>query len=152
MMKATNEMTRTELKEAAREYDDICNEGGEGYNPYRDEMAKRDRVASPKTKYDELETLKKDRRFLTSSVAKESGLDDDAKVTAIEQKITALEAEINAEYDAKFCAEWTLEVTIARRAAWNAEAVKPGANTIKIIKAVGFNRTDLVDAIKHYGL
>jgi len=57
------DMTNSQLEAAARQYDNINNEGGDGYNPYREEMARRDFAAAkamPRTEYDilrDLETL-----------------------------------------------------------------------------------------------
>jgi len=37
-------MTITELKKAEKEYTTVMNEGGEGYNPYTEELASEDRI------------------------------------------------------------------------------------------------------------
>ena len=59
----------------------------------------------------------------------EDGLHTAEAIAALEAERDALLAEIQAERDARFAAEWTREVTMARRAEWNAR-VRSGEFTI----------------------
>lgn len=66
--------------------------------------------------------------------------------TAEEQD--AILEEATKRVEDEFAAEWTPEVTASRRAAWNAEAVKPNANPSKIQKLLGFGPVALKKAIE----
>ena len=60
--------------------------------------------------------------------------------------------ELAAELQVVIDAEWTVEVTTARRAAWNA-AVKAGErNPLKIQAKLGFVMDDLRAAVKRHGM
>lgn len=50
----------------------------------------------------------------------DSGADHSARIAELEARRDALHAEHQAEADAAFAAEWTREVTVERRATWNA--------------------------------
>lgn len=56
----------------------------------------------------------------------EDGMYTDAEIAAQQQVVDSMAGEIKAEADAKFAAEWTLEVTQQRRQEWNA-LVRSGA-------------------------
>lgn len=116
------EMTREQVIEAGRKYDRIHNEGGEGYNPYWAEMERREmeeaqkRAAEPKTKKQQIDALHEKIRKECGSIAREWNEEEvDRKKAAYYAEIKKLEAEIEAE----FVAEWTLEETQARRESWN---------------------------------
>lgn len=118
-------MTNSQLIEKSKHYDNVQNEGGEGYNPYRSELERREMEAAatkPVTKRDEIDRLHKKIETECGSVAREWGGNEeiDARQAGYYAEIERLEAEIKAEEDAAFAAEWTLEVTTARRADWNA--------------------------------
>lgn len=79
---------------------------------------------------------------------------------AEDQRIPALAAEFIVAQSAEFAAEWTVETTAARRAAWNAEVaplvaagkpVKP-----EVVKAVetklGYTLADIARAKKLHGI
>lgn len=68
-----------------------------------------------------------------------------AQPTTAEQE--AIIAKHHAEATAKFAAEWTADVTASRRAAWNAEATKPGFNPSAAQKKLGFTLSDLKRAV-----
>jgi hypothetical protein len=105
-------MTEQELIEAAEKYDRIYNEGGEGYNPYRQELEDR-YAARPKERTED--TILKEIAALDCAVARESGTFDQAKVDALRKELDDLREK---EAD-KFTAEWTKEVTAERREQWN---------------------------------
>ncbi len=85
------DMTTKDLRVAAKRYDDRFNDGGEGFNPHRNELEARERAAlkakpiCPAARQDDI--LREVER-LTSSAAKMSGTYDAAKV-----------ATLRAEYD-----------------------------------------------------
>jgi len=65
-----------------------------------------------------------------------------------EARLSELAAELQAVVDS----EWTVEVTTARRAAWNAEVHAGNRNPVAIAAKVGFNFDDLRAAVKRHGL
>lgn len=81
--------------------------------------------------------------------------------TEITARIDALTAEIEAEYAARQAAEWTREVTIARRADWNTR-VRSGALSrhgqvwppavAEAERAQGWTVDQLRDAVRRHGL
>jgi hypothetical protein len=108
-------LTDSELNTAARKHDNLHNEGADGYNPYRDEIRRRKIEAAqsqPRTR----DRIIRDLERYDSNIARESGTYDKAKVDALNAELAAMD---KAADDA-FAAVWTVEVTIARRAAWNA--------------------------------
>jgi len=116
------DMTREQIIAKGRSYDKIQNEGGEGYNPYWSELERREmeenqrRAAQPKTKKEQIEALHDKIRIECGSVAREWGGEEaDKKQATYYAEIKKLEAEIDAE----FAEEWTLELTQERRASWN---------------------------------
>jgi hypothetical protein len=139
----SNTMTETELRDAAIKHDRIHNEGGEGYNPYRAELAERHHIAALRTRDDIIHDLS----VCDTSGARESGTYNDARVNALRAELADTD---KSEADA-FAAEWTLEVTQARRAAWNAEVdasiakgIKPdGRLAYKIEQRLGYTLDDL---------
>ncbi len=72
-----------------------------------------------------------------------SGAEIDAAMRA---KHNAFVAKQEAEL-----ATWTLDVTKARRAAWNAQVTK-NPNAVVAQRVLGFNITNLKAAVKHHGL
>lgn len=113
-----------------REYDRIHNECGEGYNQIR---AKRDQEeweasqAEAKkyavTPHGRIAALRRRIELECGSVAREWGNGEaiDALQKSLYAEIKTIESEINAA----FLAQWTPEVTQARRDAWN-NMVKAG--------------------------
>lgn len=101
-----------------RQYDMIHNEGGEGYNPIREARleaeweAERDR---PKTREERRDQLVNKIIILDCAIARECGTYDQAVIDDLRAQIHAIDAEIEAE----FAAEWTIEVTQERRKEWN---------------------------------
>jgi hypothetical protein len=151
-MKTSKEMKNQELIEAAKKYDREMNEGGEGYNPYRSELESREiaeAANAPRTEFDIL----KDLEAADCAIARESGTYNQAKVDA-------LRAELKAIKDKKlndFLAVWTKEITIARRAEWNAFIRSlNGKMDLNIINKkeseLGWTMADLKIAVRHYAL
>lgn len=125
--KAINTMTEEELKTAAKEYDEVQNEGGEGYNPYHDALNARRREATaskPKSIDEQIMDLNhRIDRECNPAMRRNS-----PNPEAIEEKARSLQAqveELKQQKEAAFAAEWTMEVTEQRRADWNA-MVKSG--------------------------
>ena len=142
-MKTAKEMTDAELSQAARRYDDGMNEGGEGYNPYREEISRRDHdravaehAAKRQTPEGKIEALQKRIRTECGSVAREWG--NTEEIDKLQRDLYAQIDALKAEMDAEFAKVWTREETIARRTAWN-DMVKAGK-----FGAVGGDRVDYV--------
>ena len=116
------DMTEKEIVAAGKKYDNLHNEGGEGFNPYwaeleRREMAEARKIAdSPKTREEQISRLHDKIRKECGSVAREWGGEEiDKKQAAYYAEIKRLEDEIEEE----FAVEWTREVTLSRRIVWN---------------------------------
>jgi len=160
-MKTMSEMSKEDLRKAARDYDRVQNEGGEGYNPYWAELDRRaaaEEAARPKTRGERKSELIHQLSVLDCSIARESGTYDEAKCQAIRDEI----AKIEAEEEAEFLTEWTLEETKQRRADWNAR-VRAGEFTLpngkadmakvyEAEQAQGWGRQEMKKAIKIHNL
>ncbi len=112
------DLTDRDLQAAAERHDDTINEGGEGYNPYRSEIERREREArrqQPQTREDRRASIVHTLSIMDCSSARESGTYDADRVAALRADL----AEIDTETQSEFAAEWTLEITRERRAAWN---------------------------------
>ena len=156
------ELTHAQLIKKAHEYDNIHNEGGEGYNPYREELARRqfeyekNIVKSPEEqKY----ALLKEIAALDCSIARESGTYDAAKIAYLRAQV----GEIEAKQDAEFMEAWTLETTKKRRLEWNAFARSLMAGSKKVTPEIaqaltkkqreqGWWMNDLKKAVKLHNL
>ena len=155
-MKNMTNMTAAELTAAAKKYDNLHNEGGEGYNPYRDEIDNRAidaRKNAPRTEDDVLRDLER----YDSSIARECGTYNADKVAALNAEL----ADLRKSADDKFLAVWTIDELNYRRAAWNAEMDKiraTGAKGLtpiqfaKIQKKLGFTLDDIKKAKKLHGI
>jgi len=119
-MTTPKDMTPEELRDAARRYDNLQNEGGEGYNPYRAEAERRAIAAAqakPKTKQDLIDDLHHRIEVECGSVAREWG--DIEAIDALQADLYAQIDALKAEIEAEFLAMWPKSETIARRSAWN---------------------------------
>ena len=111
-------LTNNQLIEKSRNYDRINNEGGEGYNPYRAELEKREyaaEAARPKSIAEQKSAILHKISVRDCSIARESGTYNQAGIDSLRAELKSLEDEENA----KFVAEWTLEETKSRRIDWN---------------------------------
>lgn len=103
-------------------YDNINNEGGDGYNPIREARERAEIEAiqnAPRTRIDILDDIER----YDSSIALESGTYDEARVAALQQEL----ADFDAKEEAEFKTVWTADVTAARRAEWNEWVKSQGA-------------------------
>jgi hypothetical protein len=123
-MKTATEMTNQELRDAARTYDKVNNEGGEGYNPYSQELERREHEelreqakAHAKTPQGKIDALYRRIKIECGSVAREWG--NTEEIDALQSSLYAEIEKIKAEIDAEFLKIWTLETTKARREEWN---------------------------------
>jgi uncharacterized protein with von Willebrand factor type A (vWA) domain len=116
------------------EYDLINNEGGEGYNPYRAERKKREweeRQAWGKTREGRKDRIYRLLGAKDCSIARECGTYNQAEIDELRAQLRGIEAEEQAE----FLALWPLEITKARRVAWNARV-----NALEFGKKVDFRK------------
>lgn len=115
-------MKNEQLK--AQNYDAINNEGGEGYNPYRQEMERRehaelaaDAKAHAATPQSRIHALYRRIERECGSVAREWG--NNEEIDALQSSLYAEIDRIKAEMNADFLATWNLETTKSRRQTWN---------------------------------
>ena len=115
-------LSNEEISKKGKNYDNIQNEGGEGFNPYwselerRDMEAAQDHAALPKSKEEQIDALNDRIRKECGSVAREWNEDQvDKKKAELYAEIGSLKKEIEVE----FKAEWTEEITASRRIEWN---------------------------------
>ena len=146
-------------------YDRINNEGGDGYNPHRDEAENRDRARWAKfdremaaTPQGRIDALQRRIRVECGSVARECG--NVAEIDALENSLRVEIRAIEAQIEAEFLAEWTVATTTERREAWNT-MVKSGKFGVGKIdfRAVqeqeqeqGWTMSEMKKAIKAHGL
>lgn len=157
-MKKMSELTPAELRKAATRYDNIHNEGGEGYNPYRTEQERRELEACknrPESLYDKKERLTHELRITDSSIARECMTYDANKVARLRTEIEEIETEIQKA----LWEEWTPETTKARQEEWNSFIRSLGEIDGRVMLKVyakereqGWGREDLKRALKHHGL
>lgn len=107
-----------------RTYDNIHNEGGEGYNPYRAERERREHEelakaakAHAETPQGQIDALYRRIELECGSVAREWGNADE--IDALQSSLYTEIDKIKAEIDAEFLAAWPIELTKARRIEWN---------------------------------
>lgn len=123
-MKTATEMTSQDLRDAARTYDRVNNEGGEGYNPYTQELERREHEelraqakAHAETPQGRMDALYRRIELECGSVAREWG--NAEEIDALQSSLYAEIDKIKAEIDAEFLKTWTLETTKSRRIEWN---------------------------------
>jgi len=111
-------MTNEELREVAKKYDLMQNEGGEGYNPYNVELDNREREAwenRPRTLADKKREIYHELERKDSTIARESGTYNQAEIDALRNELE----EIEKQEEREFAIEWTIEITKTRRENWN---------------------------------
>ena len=159
-VKGRVELTHEQLINKIKQYDNVHNEGGDGYNPYKEELSRRqfeyekNRVKSPEEqKY----ALLKEIAALDCSIARESGSYDADRISALRSQIEGIEA----KQDAAFLDIWTLEITKSRRIEWNTFASAAMANhsrkelpavITKKQRELGWGMDDLRKAVKIHNL
>ena len=140
---------------AEREYDRINNEGGEGYNPHRAAREQREHeeeIAWSKTREGRKETIYRLLEKLDCSIARECGTYNPERIATLQAELAQIEAAETAE----FSSAWPLELTIRRRAEWNAR-VHQGeiSNQQQLIKAEikqGWTLSQLKKAVTLHGI
>ena len=156
-MTKITDMTAEQLAAEARRWNGI-NEGGEGYNPARDEMARRARIADaarPKSHAERMYALQRRLDAMDNSMARESGTYDANECETLREHI----ANLQAEMDAEFIEAWSLETTRARRKAnndWVRRNQVKGKTHMPTynawLKSQGWSTNDLARAIKLHGI
>jgi len=145
----TKTMAIEELRKAAKSYDLGMNEGGEGYNPYTNEIESREMEEIKKAPRGQWEILTDLERY-DCSLAKECGTYDSDKVAALRKELSDLEEKEEKE----FAAKWTPEYTAKIRAEWNASIRACGNDQLKTNKKIaeyqasGIYLSDLKKAVK----
>lgn len=140
---------------AERQYDNINNEGGEGYNPYRAAREKKEieeAIEWSKTRAGRKDRIYRDLERKDCSIARECGTYDQAEIDDLRAQLAAIEAEEEAE----FLEAWPLDITIARRAAWNAKVktgdIKDTRDLARAENAQGWRMDQLKKAVKLHKL
>ena len=161
-MKKAAEMTERELTAAARNYDNVMNEGGDGFNPYASELDSRAAKSQAKaaaehaaTPQGRIDALYRRVERECGSVAREWG--NTEEIVALQSSLYAEIEKIEAEINGKFLAEWTPEITTTRRQTWNdfVKSFGPGKMTPADMAAIhnkqkdqGWKLDDLRKAVK----
>ncbi len=89
-------LTDNQLLEKAQQYDDLYNEGGEGFNPYRDELEKRTMAElskEPETLAERKRKIMKQIELKDSSVAREFGTYNKKEIDALRAEVEEIERE-----------------------------------------------------------
>ena len=140
---------QSETARKARQWDRDINEGGEGYNPYREEKAGTLSLAARK------QHLQQELLTLDSATVREAGISKADREAQIKAEIAEIEAQIEANDNAKLVAAgWTPEVTLARRDEWNG-IVKSGAiktldDKCSLQTRLGWTHDDLKAALAYH--
>jgi hypothetical protein len=98
-----------------KQYDELHNEGGDGYNPHRDRLDSKPAVLCKKTDQEKIGALHRRLERECGSIAKECGTYDEQNEKSILDEINVLKNEIKQ----KFLEEWTIDITRQRRVIWN---------------------------------
>ena len=83
--------TDTELRDAEKNHDAVYNEGGEGYNPYRDEREARERKQADSMPKDRESEIVHELSILDCAIARESGTHNMEKIAALRAELAALQ-------------------------------------------------------------
>jgi len=133
-----------------RQYDNLNNEGADGYNPIRQNRLARETAETRANVTDE------DRRYRLLTIMAATSTNDPMYVELNDQ-LAVVEARIKATHDVKMRAEWTIETTKSRRQTWNAWACGLNGNISgKVIankeRELGWTMADLKEAVKMHNL
>lgn len=118
------DLTVDQLQTAAANHDAVINEGGDGYNPYRDEIARRDsETTTPPSLQEQLNRVTNQLNAIPSRVMqhKSGSPQEIAELDAL----TATQDNLKTAIAKAFADEWTPDETQRRRNEWNAR-VKAG--------------------------
>lgn len=112
--------SRQELQAKARQYDNQINDGAEGYNPYRNDIAEMD--ATREVSLDERRTqILESLQVADSAAAREAGLDNSAEIANLKAELVGVDEAIrNAKLNELSAAGWTPEIAVERATAMNA--------------------------------
>lgn len=143
------EMTLDQLNTEAIKYDNINNEGYDGYNPYRDEIQRR---SYKKVEVSREDYLIKQISLDDNSLAREFGNYDEEKVNAMRSELKAIQDAKKTKEENDFLIEWTPETTQARREEWNNRIrtgyFKTRIQQLKYMQKNGWDTDQLAKAIK----
>ena len=157
-------LSNEEINKKGKVYDNIQNEGSEGFNPYWSELERREieatqkRAAQPKSKKEQIDALYNRIGIECGSIAREWNKKKiDKKKSDLYAEIDRLKKEIKVE----FKIEWTEKVTASRREKWNgfvrgimnSKGQIDGKNQPKVYQKQidqGWNLEDLKKAITIY--
>lgn len=155
-------LTKQQLADQARKYDHVQNEGGEGYNPYREELERREMAeefSRPKNRAERKYRIRRELERKDCALARECGTYNQAEIDGLKKELQDIEDQEEAE----FIAEWTVEETMARRKEWNNfvrslindQGKIDGPSMVKITQREidqGWTSDDLKAAIKIHNL
>ena len=133
-----------------RQYDEINNEGADGYNPIRQARLAQEALD------DRANVTDGDRRYRLLTIMAATSTKDPMYVELNDQ-LAVIEARITTDHNTKMQAEWTIELTKSHRETWNtwARGLK-GTVSGKAIaekeKDLGFFLADLKEAVKMHNL
>ena len=117
-----NQMTRNELEAAAGKYDQDINEGGEGHNPYRNEIDNRERAAAaakPVTAGERRDEIVHRLSIIDTARYREMSATAADEITALKAELAQVEAQLQQDkLEQIIAAGWTADVTQARRVDW----------------------------------
>ena len=101
-----------------QQYDNIHNEGGEGYNPIREARIKKEmeeEASRPKTINEQMDNIRHKISVKDCSIARECGTFNQSEVDQLKADLKKFEDQAKAD----FLADWPLEITKDRREGWN---------------------------------
>lgn len=138
-------MTNQQLREA--HYDAVFNEGGEGFNPYRDSL---EAITPPVQAPPDLA----EQEYQIDRALERLGMDEHPDSVAKRRALRAELAEVKARRKALFLADWPLEITEERHEQWNRWWDQGGtAKEIAAFEAAaGWELRHLAKATKLHGL
>jgi len=111
-------LTDKQLQAEAKAWDDGMNEGGEGYNPYTDELERREMEEQrnkPKTLTDRKFEIYHELEIKDCAIARECGTYNQDEIDKLRKELK----EITEKEEEEFKGEWTKETTQERRQDWN---------------------------------
>lgn len=149
--------------EKERQYDNINNEGGSGYNPFRAERQKREADEARKQYVEDMKRPEFERQEVTRKLANMNWYDpmNKEELDSLRAREVELDQIINEKKFKKLTESgWTPEVTAQRREIWNA-AINAGEvygingkvdidKLMALRKRMGFTEGQVRDAVEFY--